>query len=73
MDFKNESASKVWFEISAGMRVEIVKHIYMGWSVRNKNFFKEDTVGKLSPWFVPGFGINSGSKWSLVYAIGYSF
>lgn len=72
-DFKHESASKVWFEISAGMRVEIIKHVYMGWSIRNKNFFKEATVGKLNPWFVPGYGVSNGSKWNLIYAVGYSF
>lgn len=72
-NFLNESAAKVWFEISGGMRVEVFKNLYMGWTVRNKNFFKEEAVGKLSPWFVPGYGINSGSKWSLVYAVGYSF
>lgn len=72
-DFTDEKASKVWFEISAGMRVEVVKKVYMGWTIRSKNFFKEDTVGELNPWYVPGYGISSGSKWSLVYAIGYSF
>jgi hypothetical protein len=72
-DFIDEKASKVWFEISAGMRVEVVKKVYMGWTIRSKNFFKEDAVGELNPWYVPGYGISSGSKWSLVYAIGYSF
>lgn len=72
-NFKGESAAKVWFEISAGMRVEVVSNIYMGWTIRNKSFFKEDAVGELSPWFVPGYGISSGSKWGLVYAIGYNF
>ncbi len=72
-DFLDESTTKVWFEISGGMRVEIVKNVFMGWTIRSKNFFKEEAVGKLNPWFVPGYGISSGSKWSLVYAVGYSF
>ncbi len=72
-DFVDEKASKVWFEISGGMRVEVVKNVFMGWTIRNKNFFKEEPIGQLTPWFVPGYGINSGSKWSLVYAVGYSF
>lgn len=70
----DQKTTKVWFEIVAGMRVEISKNIYMGWTVRNKKLFGEDTVGEFSPWYVPGFGIKGdGKSWGMNYSIGYKF
>ncbi len=72
-NFTDLPATKLWFEIVAGVRVEIVKNIYMGWSIRNKRMLTNDKDGKFSPWYVPGFGINSTSIWGVNYALGYKF
>jgi len=70
----NVTTTKVWFEIVAGMRVEVLKNIYMGWTVRNKKLFGEDVPGELSPWYIPGFGVKGeGSSWGVNYSIGYRF
>lgn len=73
MNYIDESASKMWFEIVAGIRVEIAKNIFMGWTARNKNLIGEDQIGIMSPWFIPGFGKTTGSAWTVNYVIGYKF
>ncbi len=71
---KNERTTSVWFEIVAGMRVEITRNIYMGWTVRNKKLLGEDVPGELSPWYIPGFGVKGeGSSWGVNYSVGYKF
>ncbi len=72
-NFENQISAKVWFEIAASVRVEIFKNIYLGWTIRNKNMLTNDKEGKISPWYVPGFGINKTSIWGVNYALGYRF
>ena len=72
-NFTKLKSTKLWFEIAAGIRVEIIKNIYMGWTIRNKRMLINDSEGKISPWYVPGFGVNSTSSWGFNYAIGYKF
>ena len=72
-NFSNLKSTKLWFEIAAGIRVEIIKNIYMGWTIRNKRMLTNDAEGKISPWYVPGFGVNSTSSWGFNYAVGYKF
>ncbi|HRZ97893.1 MAG TPA: DUF6048 family protein [Paludibacter sp.] len=72
-DFNDVAATKVWFEIAAGIRVEIINNIYMGWTLRNKRMLTNDAEGKISPWYIPGFGVNATSNWGVNYALGYKF
>jgi hypothetical protein len=73
LNYQNQSATKVWFEIVAGVRVEVFKNIFMGWTVRNKNLLNQDTEGKISSWYIPGFGISTSSTWGFSYTLGYRF
>ncbi len=73
LNYESQSATKVWYEIVAGVKVEVFKNIYMGWTVRTKNLLNQDTEGKVSPWYVPGFGVNTSSTWGFSYSIGYRF
>ena len=67
-------ASRLWYEIVAGIRVEIAKNIFIGWTVRSKNMLTTDQPGQYKPWYVPGFGINSDSGvWGFNYMLGYKF
>jgi len=73
-NFTDIRSTKVWFEIVAGMRVEVLKNIYMGWTVRNKKLFGTDVPGEFQPWYIPGFGVKGeGSSWGVNYTIGYKF
>lgn len=69
--FENVSSTKIWYEIVLGLKVEITKNIFMGWSVRSKNMLSQDITGNPSPWFIPGFGTNTGSNWGFNYTLGY--
>lgn len=73
-NFDNEKSTAFWFEILAGLRVEIFKNVYMGWSVRNKILFNNyNKEGDIPPWYIPGMGKRVGGNWGFNYSIGYSF
>jgi hypothetical protein len=66
-------ASKIWYEIIAGVRVEVYKNIFMGWTIRNKNLISQDVSGAASPWYIPGYGLNTSTNWGINYTLGYKF
>lgn len=72
-NFPNIQANTAWFEIVAGIRVEIVPKLYMGWTIRNKNRFSEPIDGNFHSYYIPGYGKNKSSNWGVNYAIGYMF
>jgi len=67
------TTNKVWWEIIGGVRVEVIKNVYMGWTIRNKNLLSQDVAGAISPWYIPGFGINTSTNWGFNYTLGYHF
>jgi hypothetical protein len=67
------SPTKIWFELVFGIRVEVVKNIHMGWSLRNKHLLTTDKEGEISPWYIPGYGKNASSNWGFSYTVGYKF
>ena len=72
--YNNISTTKVWYEIVAGVRVEVIKDIFMGWTVRTKSLISKDADGNVTPWYIPGFGTNNGSgNTAINYTIGYKF
>lgn len=74
VDYSNlSSGTKLWYEIVAGVKVEVVKNVFMGWSVRIKNLLSKDVPGAATPWYIPGFGTNTGSNLGFNYTIGYKF
>ena len=73
LNYPDQISSKVWFEVVAGIRVEVLKNFYMGWTVRNKNMLTQDATGAVAPWYVPGFGLNNGGNWGFNYNLGYKF
>lgn len=74
MNYVSIPASKVWIEFVAGMRVEIFKNVFLGWTVKNKSISSEEVSGKFTPWYIPGFGKNTGSaNWEVNYSVGYKF
>lgn len=73
-NFENINVTKVWFEVLAGIRVEVLQNIYMGWTVRNKKLIGQDVTGEFQPWYIPGFGLKGeGNSWGVNYIIGYKF
>jgi hypothetical protein len=72
-DFHNNKTFKMWFEVAASVRVELLKNIFMGWTVRFKGKFAEDKQGQINAWYIPGYGVNNDSHWDFNYSIGYNF
>jgi len=74
LNYENIPATKVWIEFVAGMRVEIFKNVFLGWTVKNKSTSSQDVSGKFTPWYIPGFGKNTGNaNWEVNYCVGYKF
>jgi hypothetical protein len=60
-----------WYELVAGVRVQIYKNFMMGWSVRRKASLSSSISEYANPWYVPGFGIYGTSKLTLTYSFIY--
>jgi len=75
INYNNLSSSSFWYEVDAGIRVEIIKNIYIGWTVRYKKLLGSDKSdsGEPYPWYIPGFGKYDTSNWGFNYTIGYKF
>jgi hypothetical protein len=63
-----------WFEGVIGLRGEIVKNLYMGYTIRVKTMIKPSSFENFTPYWVPGYGkgvknIAIGMSYSLFYAI----
>lgn len=72
-DYTNQLSTKLWFEVVAGVHVEIIKNVFMGWTVRNKNLLGSDVPGKVFPYYIPGYGLNNTNNWAINYTLGYKF
>jgi hypothetical protein len=51
-----QSFTGYWFELTAGMRVELVKHFFVGYIVRGKFLLNTSAFQELAPIYVAGYG-----------------
>ncbi|MGQ1889429.1 DUF6048 family protein [Thermophagus sp. OGC60D27] len=63
-----------WFELLAGPRTELLKNLYMGWTLNIRVKVFQDNSKPLKPYSVPGFGngnntINIGFSYLIEYFI----
>jgi len=72
MNFSNLGVFAGWLEVVGGVRVDIKSGFTMGWNVRLKTFF-HSSKDKPQLWYVPGYGLTSGSVFGFNYTIGYTF
>ncbi len=61
-----------WAEFVFGLRSEVLKNFYMGWSVRFRTLIHVGTSNQLEPYSIPGFGrrdrsTNMGFTYTLEY------
>lgn len=61
-----------WLEIVAGMKVKIYKGFCMGWSVRYKKRLSYTKHENTEPWYIPGFGKNASTGFTLSYHLMYN-
>lgn len=62
-----------WVEAVAGVRIDLLRGLTMGWSVRIKTFIHTSAPDKSYLWYVPGYGNSSGLAFGFNYTIGYTF
>jgi len=73
LNFPSQKEFMIWWELLAGVRVEILNNVFMGWNVRMKNTFGSPKQGEIYPYYVPGLGLYNGGKWEFNYSIGWQF
>ncbi len=73
-NFIDQNTLAKWYEVLLGIRVEIAPKLYMGWTVRLKKPIGSAKLGKVYPWYIPGYGVKTEqANWGINYAIGYKF
>lgn len=72
MKFLNVPNYSFWIEAVGGVRAEIAKNIYMGWSLRYK-YLLHRSMAYGGPWYIPGFGTGKKTVLGATYTIGYYF
>lgn len=73
VSFTDVPCQTVWAEAVGGLRAEIVRNFYMGWSLRYKYPIYRGPIANGGPWYIPGFGAGSKGVLGATYTIGYYF
>lgn len=66
-----------WLELTGGMRIELLPHLFAGWNIRLKFLMNPNASGDLKPAFIAGYGAgDKGSAFDyniyLAYALRWS-
>lgn len=67
-----QSATSLYGEVAAGIRVNIRKQWSLGWTFRYKFLFHCSDGENSSPWYIPGFGARNtriGATFSVIYTL----
>lgn len=68
----NSGVSAQWFELTSGLRVEMFKNIYMGYTFRIKLNRKIKDASNFRSYETPGFGLSQfKNRWSFHYYVMY--
>jgi hypothetical protein len=68
----NDNARANWYEMVTGLKIRIVKQLYMGFTMRFKLLMKTKQTAILKPYYIPGFGKNvSSTAFGFNYYISY--
>ncbi len=68
------NAKAFWFELVFGTKVELIHHLFLGWSVRLSSRLNNLTNNENYPVRVPGFGNSlSAQNFNYTYSVFYSF
>jgi len=54
----NSNVKANWFELVTGMKIRVVKQLYMGFTVRYKLFMDYKGATETKPYYIPGYGKN---------------
>lgn len=73
VSFVDVPSRAVWAEAVGGVRAEIVKNFYMGWSLRYKYLFLKGNMAHGGPWYIPGLGAGKKTALGATYTLSYYF
>ena len=70
----NDRQRAHWYELAIGMRVAIMKNLYMGYTFKYETIFKRDSPTKFEAFHIPGWGlatktVNMRFNFHLLYQI----
>lgn len=51
-----DNFSAHWFELTGGMKLELIKGVFAGWTVRAKFLLNQKALGDLKPAYIAGYG-----------------
>jgi hypothetical protein len=76
--FGSQNYGAHWAEFLIGMKGEIIKNIYMGWTLRGKILVSKKDLGMPPVFFVPGYGkathgFNADFSYSIFYNLPWDF
>lgn len=60
-----------WAELLAGIKVNVYKNFYMGWSLRYRIRMNMKKTEHTEPWYIPGFGKNNSTNLGVTYSLIY--
>ncbi len=68
----NDNAKASWYEMVTGLKIRIVKQLYMGFTARFKFLLRVKETENLRPYYIPGYGKNvNTSAFGFNYYISY--
>lgn len=71
--FTDVPCRAIWAEAVGGVRAEIFKNLYMGWSLRYKYPIHKGPITNGGPWYIPGYGTGSKTAFGATYTVSYYF
>ncbi len=45
-----------WIELTAGLRLEVIKNIFVGWNLRARTYANPSVIGRYAPLHIAGYG-----------------
>lgn len=71
MNIPSQRTTVGYFEAAVGLKVMIVKNIYLGWDIRMHKILHQSKLQYGDPWYVPGFGTRT-STFSASFSVSYT-
>lgn len=70
-EYKGEKSTAHWGEFLVGIKAQVYKNLLMGWTFRYKARIHVKDNPNTTPWYIPGFGSNTSTKFGFTYSIIY--
>lgn len=70
--FSNIRSNVSWGELLGGVKANVYKNFYMGWSFRYRFRLSITDNKNSSPWYIPGFGANDNTRFGVTYDLIYA-